>query len=80
MNAQETKALKVSIFSGIFKVLLKPLINAVKKEFKEHALEYLIEIVKDIFDKDDEVTTEGEPTCPQGYVWNGVRCVPDVGA
>jgi len=81
MNAQETKALKVSIFSGIFKVVLKPLINAVKKEFKEHALEYLIEIVKDIFDKDEEeVTTQGDPTCVPPKVWNPIlkKCVDDL--
>ena len=82
MNIQETNAIKVNIFSGIFKVVLKPLINAVKKEFKEHALEYLIEIVKDIFDKDEEeVTTQGDPTCPPGYYWDVTTrtCKKDIG-
>jgi hypothetical protein len=73
MTTQEQKQFKISIFSSAFKFLLKPLIAAVKKEFKEHALEWLIEIVKDAFEKsDEEIKSEPIPTCPKGQEWNPV--------
>ncbi|MFA6087415.1 hypothetical protein [Mucilaginibacter sp.] len=57
----ENKQLKLSIFSSIFAVVLKPLIKAAKEHFKENALECVIEIITKLFDKDEEVTTNGVP-------------------
>jgi len=72
----ENRQLKLNIFSAIFSVVLKPLIKAAKDQFKEHALECVVQIITDLFDKDEE-DTKLVPDCGAGNHWDGSKCIPN---
>ncbi len=81
MNLEQKN--QIPVLSGLWKMALKPLIKYFKKQFEEHALEMIIAVVTDAFDKhgdDEEETAIKEPQCPKGYYWDTTTnsCQPDI--